>query len=69
MYKQCKKIYEYMKEHKSITQREAIMLGCYRLAPRIFEMREEGILISKKMIKVENADKTTSFVCQYSLEE
>lgn len=42
---QCDKIVEYMKSHDGITQKEAIQFDCYRLAARIFDLRERGYII------------------------
>lgn len=46
---QCDKIVDYMKEHDGITQRDAIIaFGCYRLAARIFDLREKGYIIESE---------------------
>lgn len=43
---QCDKIVAYMKEHDGITQKEAVnAFGCYRLAARIHDLREDGYII------------------------
>lgn len=66
---QCEKIQKYMESFGSITQREAIMLGIYRLASRIHDLKENGIGIKTEMIEVKNADGTKSHVARYSLIE
>lgn len=66
---QCTKIKEYMELTGSITQREAIMLGIYRLASRIHDLKEQGTGIKTEMIEVENRDGTKSHVARYSLIE
>lgn len=66
---QCEKIQKYMESFGSITQREAIMLGIYRLASRIHDLKEDGIGIKTEMIEVKNADGSTSHVARYSLIE
>lgn len=36
---QNQKVYEYMKEHGKISQRDAVKFGCYRLSARIHETK------------------------------
>lgn len=64
---QCEKIQKYMEINGTITQREAIMLGIYRLASRIHDLKENGIGIKTEMIEVKNMDGTKSHVARYSL--
>ena len=64
---QCKKIHAYMDCFGSITQREAISLGIYRLASRIHDLKEQGVGIKTEMIEVKNVDGTKSHVARYSL--
>ena len=64
---QCQKVLAYMEEHGSITQREAIWLGIYRLSGRIYDLRKEHN-IRTDMLPVTNADGTISTVASYSLE-
>lgn len=64
---QEKKIVDFCKANIWITQRDAYKLGIYRLASRICDMRQAGYVIIKEYIKVENADKTTSYVKRYSI--
>ena len=40
--KQTQRILRYMEEHGSISQKEAIELGCYRLSARIHDLKREG---------------------------
>lgn len=52
---QAQRILDYMQEHGSITQLEALKdLGVFRLASRISELRKNGHQISSQMVKVEN---------------
>lgn len=49
---QCQKIVAYMKEHGSISPREAMLeLNCYRLAARISDLRYMGYKILTKTEK------------------
>lgn len=62
-------ILDYCKTNTWITQRDAYKLGIYRLASRIWEMTEEGCVVIREYIKVENADGTYSYVKRYSVSE
>lgn len=64
---QCEKIHKYMLRHGTITQREALGLGCYRLASRICDLRKDGIKIKAEMKEVKNADGSKSHIAVYSL--
>lgn len=61
------KVLRYMKSHKRITQRQALTLGIMRLASRISDLRSDGHVIDREMIKVKNADGTHSHVARYTL--
>lgn len=39
-------VLEYMREHGSISQREAVRIGCYRLSARILDLRRMGYAIT-----------------------
>lgn len=40
---QTERILQFLKEHKSITQKQAVdEFGCYRLSARIFDLEELG---------------------------
>ena len=47
-------VYEYMKEHGSITSMQAFRLGITRLASRIHELRKDGFNISSETVKRKN---------------
>lgn len=66
---QCNKILRFLEIHGTITQRQAINYGIYRLASRIHDLKEQGIGIKTEMRKVRNADGSHSYVAFYSLEE
>lgn len=63
------KIYEFMKDHGSITPRDALIhCGCMRLGARIWELiHEDGIPIKMTLVKVQNADGSFAHVASYSL--
>lgn len=39
------KILQFMRTHGSISQRDAVRFGCYRLSARIHDLKQEGHLI------------------------
>ena len=43
--KQTEMVYDYMKKHGGISQRDAVGFGCYRLSARIHDLRKEGHVI------------------------
>ena len=60
----------YMREHGSITQRDAIKLGCYRLSARIYDLKKRwGYTIATTYEKVTNKDGTIAVIGRYSLRE
>ena len=66
---QCEKVVKYMKENGTITQREALGLGIYRLASRISDLRMAGVKIKTEDVKVQNVDGTFSWIARYSFLE
>ena len=60
------KIYSYIKNNGSITNRQAtIELGIGRLASRVSDMKKAGIDIRKVMHRVKNSDESHSYVAFY----
>lgn len=67
---QADRILRYMKDYGGITQLQATMyLGCTRLAARISDLRDRGVMISDDWVKVTNRDGSTSTVKEYRLAE
>lgn len=68
---QCERLLEYLKEHGSITQAEAMTeLGIYRLGARIWDLKNRhGIPIRRTMVKVKNRFNETCSVASYSVAE
>lgn len=64
---QCEKIMKYMRENGEITQRDALFLGCQRLASRIHDLKDAGENIKAETRKVKNADGSFSYIAVYSL--
>lgn len=65
---QAQRILDYITEHGSVTQFEALKdLGVMRLASRISELRKNGHEIVSQMVKVENRYGETCRVKRYSL--
>ena len=67
MMPQAKMILDYLIENDSITQRDAINLGCYRLASRISDIRKAGIPVIATREKVEKTDGSTTYIARYAL--
>lgn len=65
---QCEKIVDYMKEAGGITARDAMYLGCMRLASRIHDLKRMGYGISSERIKVQNRDGSETYVSCYKIE-
>lgn len=62
------KILKYLKEHKSITQLEALNLFWdWRLSDKIYRLKKDGYNITSKQIKVKKADGTYGYVAKYIL--
>lgn len=64
---QSKQIYDFMKANGGITQRDAYKMGIYRLASRIWDLKEAGHHIVSTTIEVTNADGSKSRVARYAL--
>lgn len=63
------KVLEYLKQHKTITQLEALkMWWDWRLAVSINLLRKDGYNIRTEDISVKKADGTTGYVAKYILE-
>lgn len=63
---QTDKIILYLNRHGSITQRDALGLGIYRLASRINDIRRDGIPIKTDFKEVTNVDGSKSRIGVYS---
>lgn len=59
------KIINFCKLNGSITQRQALKLGIYRLASRIHDLRRAGYLIHTEYVTVKNRDGSHSRVAKY----
>lgn len=63
-----KEILNYLESGKPITPFEALSkFGCFRLGARIYELKEAGHVIDKRMVKVNTRDGTAR-VAEYRLE-
>lgn len=64
------RILEYLRLNpEGMTQRDAIWLGCYRLAAQVFELKRKGYTITTEMKEVINKDGSTSRIAVYHLHE
>lgn len=67
---QAQRVLDYMTDHGSITQFEALKeLSVMRLASRISELRKNGHEIVSQMVKVENRYGETCRVKRYSFKK
>ena len=67
---QNKMILQYMQEYGGITTYEAfVMFGCTRLPARISELKKDGHVITKKIIRGLNRYGQHTKYCQYELEK
>ena len=66
---QNERVLAYMRERGSITQREAIWLGIYRLSARIFDLRKAGYRVQSQWETVENKHGERATIARYSLTE
>lgn len=63
------KILNYLKEHKAITQLEALNLFWdWRLSDKIYRLKKDGYNILSEQIKVKRADGTNAYVTKYILD-
>lgn len=60
-------VLDYIREHGSITQRDANFIGCYRLSARILELIKDGHPIVSQMEKGIKANGKTEHHARYSL--
>ena len=66
---QTQRVLDYMRKHGSISQQEAInAFSCYRLAAKIFDLRQDGYIIKTEKKPFKN-DYTTGYYAVYKLVE
>lgn len=64
---QNQRILDYIKEHGSITQKQADTIAVRRLPSRIFDLRSMGYNIVSETVKVRNKYGETCHIKRYSL--
>ncbi|WP_294964164.1 helix-turn-helix domain-containing protein [uncultured Gilliamella sp.] len=61
---QCLSILQHLQSGRTINPLQALnQYSCFRLAARIYDLKQSGYLIDKRMIKTENGKK----LAQYSM--
>ena len=65
--KQADRILQYIKDFGSITQLEAISIGCMRLASRVSELKKQGYNIEGDFVPVKNRYGELSHIKRYRL--
>lgn len=64
---QTQRVLDYMRKHGSISQQEAInAFSCYRLAAKIFDLRQDGYIIKTDKVPFRN-EYTSGFYAVYRL--
>lgn len=62
-------ILEHLRKFKTITQRDALQFGCYRLASRISELKNAGHNITATIVSEKNRAGQTVRYARYYLHE
>lgn len=64
------KVLEYLKQHKTITQLEALkMWWDWRLSASIYLLRKDGYNIKSEQLTIQKSDGTTGYVAKYTMIE
>lgn len=63
--KQAERVLRFIREHGSVTQRDAVNIGIYRLSARIYDLKKAGIDIRAELEPVKNADGTKTYIAVY----
>lgn len=67
---QCDMIMQHLKDHGTITPREALAdYGIMRLGARIYDLKKSGIRITRQTVEAENKFGDLTRFAQYRLEE
>ena len=67
---QCERLLEHLKLGLPLTAHKALYgYGCQRLAARMFDLRQLGHQIEKRMVEVPTRDGRTARVAEYFLEQ
>lgn len=64
---QCQRVIDYMNTHGSITQGEAYHISVARLASRINDLKNDGYVIKREMIRTKNQYGEPCRFARYSL--
>ena len=62
-------VLNYIKKYGSITQDDAVKIGCYRLAARIADIKKDGITILTEMETVVKTNGKKTRVARYKVVE
>lgn len=59
---QCLSILQHLQSGKSINPLQALnQYGCFRLGARIYDLKQDGYLIDRRMVKTENGKKYAEY--------
>lgn len=67
---QCERVLQYMQDFGSINPMQALGdLGCYRLGARIYDLRQDGHHITRRMVSAKNRYGESVSYAEYRLED
>ena len=67
---QAERVLDWLQSGKTITTLDAFQeLGITRIAARVFELKEQGVLVKKRMLKVINRYDEACYVAEYFIDE
>ena len=67
---QCERVLQYMQDFGSINPMQALGdLGCYRLGARIYDLRQDGHPITRRMVSAKNRYGESVSYAEYRLED
>ena len=67
---QCERVLQYMQDFGSINPMQALGdLGCYRLGARIYDLRQDGHHITRRMVSGKNRYGERVSYAEYRLED
>lgn len=66
---QNERVLAYMRENGSITQRDAVWLGIYRLSARVYDLRRDGYKVASTLETVQNKQGEKAVIARYTIAE
>lgn len=66
---QSERVLAYMRENGSITQRDAVWIGIYRLSARVYDLRRDGYKVASTLETVQNKQGEKAVIARYTIAE